>query len=133
MPAGRPTKYKGEETCEKARGLCLKGATDEMLAIALDIDIATLYRWKNDFSEFCEVLKDSKSIHDVEVEASLAMAAKGFTGPDDKYYPPNPTSAIFWLKNRQPARWRDKQEHEHTGKDGTPLVPVLNIGNPTKN
>ena len=27
-----------------------------------------------------------------------------------KIYPPDVTAAIFWLKNRQPSRWRDKQE-----------------------
>jgi len=31
-----------------------------------------------------------------------------------KQYPPDPTSAIFWLKNRQPKIWRDKQEEETT-------------------
>ena len=28
----------------------------------------------------------------------------------DKCYPPDPTSMIFWLKNRQPLVWRDKKE-----------------------
>jgi hypothetical protein len=26
------------------------------------------------------------------------------------------TAAIFWLKNRQPDRWRDRREFEHGGK-----------------
>ena len=30
--------------------------------------------------------------------------------PIVKYYPPNATSLIFWLKNRQSAKWRDKTE-----------------------
>ena len=25
-----------------------------------------------------------------------------------RHYPPDPISAIFWLKNRQRKRWRDK-------------------------
>lgn len=29
-----------------------------------------------------------------------------------KHYPPDPTSMIFWLKNRQPQDWRDKTEVE---------------------
>ena len=33
----------------------------------------------------------------------------------DKQVAPNPTSAIFWLKNRKPEKWRDKQEIEHSG------------------
>ena len=29
--------------------------------------------------------------------------------------PPDTTAAIFWLKNRQPKEWRDKQIVEHEG------------------
>lgn len=29
-----------------------------------------------------------------------------------KYYPPDVTACIFWLKNRQPEKWRDVQRHE---------------------
>lgn len=36
--------------------------------------------------------------------------------PVEKYYPPDTTAAIFWLKNRQKDKWRDKQEVEHTGE-----------------
>lgn len=32
-----------------------------------------------------------------------------------KQVAPNPTSAIFWLKNRKPEVWRDKRETEHSG------------------
>ena len=35
--------------------------------------------------------------------------------PTTKHVQPDTTAAIFWLKNRQPARWRDKQEIEHGG------------------
>ena len=31
-----------------------------------------------------------------------------------KHYPPDPTAAIFWLKNRQPDTWRDKVEVDQT-------------------
>ncbi len=41
--------------------------------------------------------------------------------PTVKHYPPDTTACIFWLKNRQRDRWRDKQDHEHTGKDGGPI------------
>lgn len=33
----------------------------------------------------------------------------------DKQVAPNPTSAIFWLKNRKPNEWRDKKETELSG------------------
>jgi hypothetical protein len=31
------------------------------------------------------------------------------------------------LRNRQPAKWRDKQDHEVTGKDGGPLQTVITV------
>ncbi|HLS07388.1 MAG TPA: hypothetical protein VK079_05485, partial [Bacillota bacterium] len=39
---------------------------------------------------------------------------------------PDTTAQIFWLKNRKPAEWRDKQEIEHTGglnNTNTELTP----------
>lgn len=35
-----------------------------------------------------------------------------------EHVPPDTTAGIFWLKNRQPKEWRDKQAVELTGKDG---------------
>ena len=37
--------------------------------------------------------------------------------------PPDTTAMIFWLKNRQPKIWRDKQETEHSGR-----VEVTSLG-----
>lgn len=36
--------------------------------------------------------------------------------------PPDPTSVIFWLKNRQPKEWRDKTEQEHSGSVNTVII-----------
>lgn len=33
----------------------------------------------------------------------------------DKQVAPNPTAAIFWLKNRKPDEWRDRKETEISG------------------
>lgn len=35
--------------------------------------------------------------------------------PIRKYYAPDTTAGIFWLKNRRPDKWREKQELEHSG------------------
>lgn len=32
---------------------------------------------------------------------------------------------IFWLKNRQSDKWRDKKALEHSGPDNKPLVEEL--------
>jgi hypothetical protein len=43
--------------------------------------------------------------------------------PVREHVAPDTTAAIFWLKNRRPADWRDKQEH--TGPDGGPIQVVI--------
>jgi hypothetical protein len=32
-----------------------------------------------------------------------------------KCYPPDTAAASLWLRNRQPAKWRDKTDVEHSG------------------
>jgi len=44
------------------------------------------------------------------------VTPKGTKHTVRKYQPPNTTALIFWLKNRKPDQWRDKQEHEHSGQ-----------------
>lgn len=122
----RPTKYKSEYA-EQTYKLCLLGATDKDLASFFDVDEATINRWKQTHSEFRESIKRGKEIADANVASKLYHRAIGYEHPEDKifnnngeemivpttkHYAPDPTAAIFWLKNRQPAKWRDKQEIE---------------------
>jgi hypothetical protein len=45
--------------------------------------------------------------------------------PTVKRYPPDTAAAIFWLKNRQRAKWRDKIEHDHGVQPDNPIVSLL--------
>jgi hypothetical protein len=125
----RPTKYKPEYV-EQAAKLCALGATDIEIADFFDVDARTLYRWKAEHEAFCQSLKVSKEIADERVERSLFARANGYEHdevdirvvagaivqtPIRKFFPPDTTACIFWLKNRQPEKWRDKQDVEHTG------------------
>lgn len=128
---GRPTKYKPEYDniaylhCRKA------GAHNEDLAELFSVDISTIYEWQNVYPTFSEALKKGKAEHDTtRVENALLNRALGCTvtetringgGDDDKApasvqitkeLPPDPVSCIFWLKNRDPNRWRDKVAQE---------------------
>ena len=76
----------------------------------MGIGKSTFYKWKNENVEFAELLKESKETADREVENALFKSATGFMGPDEKYYSPNTTAQIFWLKNRKHEEWRDKRE-----------------------
>ncbi len=42
-----------------------------------------------------------------------------------KFIPPNDRALRFFLKNRDPARWRDTQAVEVSGKDGGPIQKEL--------
>lgn len=123
---GRPTKYKSEYA-EQARKLCLLGATDIQVADFFGVCEKTIYIWKKEHPKFLQSLKEGKDTNDAKVERSLLERATGYCHPEEKifnnngeivraettkHYPPDTTAAIFWLKNRQPEKWRDKQEVE---------------------
>lgn len=126
---GRPTKYK-EEYAKQAEKICLLGATDEFLADYFEVCVATIANWKNDYPEFLDAIKRGKHDADQRVAESLFGRAVGYSHGETKvfnnqgeivtydvvkHYAPDPTAAIFWLKNRQPSQWRDKQETQHSG------------------
>lgn len=132
---GRPTKYK-DEFAEQARKLCLLGATDAELADFFEVDESTINNWKIEHIEFLESIKKGKGIADANVADRLYQRALGYEHEEVKlfqyqgdvireevikHYPPDTTSAIFWLKNRQKDKWRDMKQSELTGKDGGPI------------
>lgn len=99
---------------DKAKALYTLGMTDQQVADFFGVSKRSVEDWKKDHN-FSSPLKEWKDSADGEIEASLHMRAKGFTDPSGRYYPPDPTSMIFWLKNRQPAKWREKVDVEHSG------------------
>lgn len=70
-------------------------------------------------------LKNAREMPDAEVTESLFRRATGFK-LGNTYYPPDTTAAIFWLKNRQPGKWRDVQRTEAV-IEGVKPPPNLNI------
>lgn len=125
----RPSKYKPEFAGQAAK-LCQLGATDAQLADFFEVAVSTINLWKVQHPEFSESVKIPKEQADARVEQSLYRRAMGYehdevdirvvdhaivATPIRKYYPPDSTAMIFWLKNRKPAEWRDKVETEHSG------------------
>jgi len=132
----RPTKFKPEFIAQ-AEKLCRLGATDVEVADFLEVEVRTLYRWKAENEKFCHALKAGKEQADDRVERSLFARANGYEHdevdirvvanaivqtPIRKYYPPDTTAAIFWLKNRKPKEWRETKAVELTGANGGPVV-----------
>lgn len=141
---GRPTLYK-EEYCDLARKYCLLGATDKDLASFFDVTEDCINRWKVDHPDFFVSIKEGKEIADSNVADRLYQRAMGFEHDSEeikvvsdgtgmgssvervavrKVYPPDTAAAIFWLKNRQKAKWRDKIETGFTDGDGNDIPAV---------
>jgi hypothetical protein len=127
---GRPSAYH-KEYAEQALHLCRLGATDHDLALAFHASVSMIKRWAATHAEFRAALKVGKEAADQRVERSLYQRAVGYhydavkifmpAGAKKPIYahyvehvPPDVTAGIFWLKNRDPARWRDAWQVEHT-------------------
>lgn len=122
---GRKSAYK-EEFAQLAENYSLLGATDKEMADFFGVTERTLNQWKKSHPEFLQSLKKGKSIADANVASKLYNRAIGYDCKATKFatsdghitdskeyiehYPPDTTAAIFWLKNRQPEKWRDRKE-----------------------
>lgn len=138
MPGGRPPKYK-PEFAEQAVKLCELGATDVELGDFFKVRRETIWAWAQKYEEFSNALKVGKSAADERVKRSLYAKAIGYEHdavkimqhqgepvlvPYREHVPPDTTAAIFWLKNRDPERWRDKQQVEHSGQTVVRLIDL---------
>ena len=107
--------------------LVRRGWTDQECADFFDVSINTITGWKEKHPEFMVSLKNWKESADFHVEKSLYERAMGYTHKAVKmfvvggkivqqeyleHYPPDSTALIFWLKNRKPSEWRDKEGGE---------------------
>ena len=109
-------------------GWARDGLTDKQIATNLGVAESTLNEYKKKYPEFSESLKKGKEVVDYEVENALLKRALGYKynevtieEADDgsirrktvtKEVIPDTTAQIFWLKNRKPNKWRDKQSIE---------------------
>ena len=119
-------KWIGPEGLMLVEGWARDGLIDEQIAKNIGISVSTLNEWKKKFPEFSETLKNGKEVVDRQVENALLKRALGYEYEEvkEKYefgelservvikrqVAPDTTAQIFWLKNRKPQDWRDKQE-----------------------
>lgn len=137
MAKGKFAEWLTPEGLIKLEGWARDGLTDEQIAQNIGINTSTLYDWKKKYPEISESLKRGKEVVDRQVENALLKRALGYTidevtqewGEDpvtgephmiitkivSKEVHPDTTAQIFWLKNRKPDMWRDKQVISHTG------------------
>ena len=112
-------KWIEEQNLILLEGWARDGLTDEQIADNIGISTATLYNWRSKYSEISDALKKGKDIVDYEIENALLKTAKAG----------NTTAQIFWLKNRRPDKWREKQDaKKEEKKDVSRLYEALTGG-----
>jgi len=137
-------------------GWAREGLTDKQIAEnKIGISERAFVNWKKKYPAIYSSLKKGKAPVDIKVENQLLKSALGFTKTVKKpikvkvekqkpgvgkiieehieyveeeiYIPPQPVCMFFWLKNRRPDKWRDRQEQiVTTVEDLTPLAEMLN-------
>lgn len=142
--AGRPSKF-NDTIRDKIIQLAESGKTNEQIAEIIGVHVRTLENWQGKHPQLLWAIRESKQMADELVEASLFSRAVGYTHSEEKafcsegvvithdtqkHYPPDVQAAMFWLKNRQPDKWREKQPGEDDKKitlDGEIKVAKLDI------
>ncbi|EAC2921707.1 helix-turn-helix domain-containing protein [Listeria monocytogenes] len=143
MAKGKYADWITDEGLIKLEGYARDGLIDDQVAAKIGIARQTLYEWKKKYPVIDDALKRGKEVVDRHVESCLLKNATGYTYTEDvpmrikeKYYdekdrlcekekvivvqvnkqkPAETVAQIFWLKNRKPENWRDKQNIEHSG------------------
>ena len=147
----RKTKYE-DDFPARAEDYARQGMIDKEIAKKLGISEKLFYDYQMRYLQFLQAIKRGKAPVDFEVENILLKKVRGFEYDEthieykdlpvkgkDKPKPtavkmikklviPSDTAIIFWLKNRRPKKWRDKQGIEISGEDEEPIkiefVPV---------
>lgn len=138
MAKGKYEYWLTQEGLLKIEGWARDGLTEEQIAANMGICRDTLIQWKKRYPDISDTLKKGKEVVDRQVENALLKRALGYkytevtkerieggfvvTKEVTKEVVPDTTAQIFWLKNRKPNEWRDKQNVELEGEIGVNII-----------
>jgi hypothetical protein len=143
LTPGRPATYQ-DGFPETARRLCLLGLNDAEIARFFGVAVERIGEWDAAHPEFAQARAHARDLADADVAARLYQRAMGYEHADThvgisqgvaiqtpitKVYPPDVDAARWWLKNRQPGRWRDRTEVETSGSVqlGVLAIPMKTV------
>ena len=117
---GRPTKYR-PEMCEQVIDLGFTGASKVEIAFELGVTKSTLDNWADEYPDFLDAITRAREASQVwwEREGRSNLKTQGY-------------QSSMWSRSmaaRFPEDWRETTKHENEvyGKDGTPLIPSVNV------
>lgn len=154
MAKGKYEYWLTPEGLLKLEGWARDGLIEEQIVKNMGISRSTLNDWKKKYPDILNTLKKGKEVADRNVENALYESAIGKKykvkkpikvkevqyrdgkrvkevehieyAEEEMVIPPNTTAQIFWLKNRKPDVWRDKQD-VHVKDDTDKKKKVDNI------
>ena len=128
----------------KVAGWARDGLIEKQIAKNMGVAYSTLRLWKNKFPALAAALSKGKEVADREVENALFKRAMGYwvtetkkitfadgserTEETHRHITPDTTAQIFWLKNRKPDQWREKNDLTLTPSNGV-LESLMELHN----
>ena len=94
------------------------GLTEAQIAGNIGISARTLLNWRKRSIPIFLALKKGKEVADFQIENALFKSA--LDG--------NVTAQIFWLKNRRPDKWRDRQESKVDLTEAVRIIDSIGDG-----
>lgn len=131
------------------------GADEKEIAKLLEVPYSTFRSWvkkgrdgEERYAPLAAVLEQGQSVPNSEVEAALYKRAVGYTARErveeirqnqdgevtgrivkhyEKHVPPDPTSAIFLLTNREPGRWSKSPGEREDGGEEAGVIEIARV------
>lgn len=117
------------------------GLTYEQIAKNIGINVTTLRDWREKEDAISTALKKGREVADYEVENALFKRALGYTISlnkqkvtkdgdvvdtiEETHVPPDTTAIIYWLNNRKPKKWSNKQYNREDEEDTQRAKEIL--------
>jgi len=96
-----------------------QGKKDQEIASILGVSQETFSRYKHQQQILKDALDKGKDLANDLVERALFARATGYDyidGGEEKHAPPDINAIKFWLKNKKPSEWKERQDVSHEGK-----------------
>ena len=150
MASGKFVDWLTDDGLLLVEGWARDGLSDKQISRNMGVAYSTLRVWMDKFPALSAAIKKGKAPVDYEIENALLKKARGYyvtvkkavkvktrkqlAGKglieeehieyvdDEMFIPPDTVAQIFWLKNRRPDKWRDKQEVVNEEKEPVKVV-----------
>ena len=139
MAKGKYELWLTEEKLKQVAAWGQAGCSEKEIAQNMNISVSALRNWKQKFPPLANAL-EKKEIAENKVENALLKKALGYSYTEtiyeratdkngsekmvmkrqvEKQAGPDLSALTFWLKNRWPEKWKEKQEKEVSEQDIT--------------